>query len=797
MATEPEPRGHVRRLPFPPPARPGRERARPDHRRPALAEGGTRPRTGADPGPGWSVPSPAADSAPEWLEPAMAANGIGSFDWDIRNDVLEWDLRAARILGLEPGSVDHSSAGFLAMLHPDDAAVVRRRVARAVDELGQCGAYYRAVTPDGTLHAVRFRGRVLADTRGRPARMVGFVWDATVELHKRTRADRHALLREERTRFIKEAARALSESVTVRDVARVFTELPLPGLPPDGLVLASLESGRLQILGSSGHEPDLVHPFDRGPLDGHPALVAVRTRTPVFIANREEYQERFPDAWPQAIGSRRNAWAFLPLVASGRAIGVCVVSFDDDRELDADDRTLLSTLGGLVAQSLARARLHDAEHELASGLQRVMLPRHVPPVPGVTTAVRYLPAGSGLQIGGDWYDVIPLPGGHVAVVIGDVQGHDVHAAGVMGQLRIALRAYAAEGHPPAAVMARASRFLADLDTGHFATCTYAEINVDYGVAYAVRAGHLDPVVRRADGSCAVQPVAGGLPLGIDPEAQYPITRFTLDPGEVVVLCTDGLVEARSADLDDGIERLLRTVGGGVLGDARAGGPDPLEDLAERITAQAASDAERGDDIALLLMRWDGPADGVPHQQLRRRIAQADLARISELRSELADAVRRWGAGGLADTVELLASELVTNALVHTDRDALITARLYREAAGRTGAGPARLRVEVEDESDQWPKRRTPGEQASSGRGLLLVDALADAWGVEPRGSGKRLWFELIEPAADDPGDDEPDGDDPDDGGDARRGGRAVGADAADSHGRAAPGGFLWNRHHEG
>ncbi|MFD7833384.1 SpoIIE family protein phosphatase, partial [Kitasatospora sp. NPDC059803] len=495
-----------------------------------------------------SLPPASADTMPDWLEPAMAANGIGSFDWDIRRDVLEGDHRACAIIGLDSmdqGRFDRTAGSFLALLHPEDAPVVRRRVERAVAELGQCGAYYRTVGPNGTMRAVRFRGRVLADAFGRASRMVGFVWDATVELHKRDRADRMALLREERSRFIKEAARALSEAVTVRDVARVFTGLPLPGLPPDGLVLASFEAGRAQVLGASGYRTEALAVWDRTVLPaGHPAAEAVRHRAPVFIPTREEFRASYPDVWEPTSRTGRGSWAFLPLVASGRAIGVCVVSFDDERELDADERTLLSTLGGLVAQSLARARLHDAEHELAAGLQRVMLPRTVPSVPGVTTAVRYLAAGSGLQIGGDWYDVVPLPGGHVGLVIGDVQGHDVHAAGIMGQLRIALRAYAAEGHPPAAVMARASRFLADLDTDHFATCAYAEVNVDYGVVYAVRAGHLDPVVRRADGTAAVVPVAGGLPLGIDPDQEYRVTRFSLDPGETVLLCTDGLVEAR-------------------------------------------------------------------------------------------------------------------------------------------------------------------------------------------------------------------------------------------------------------
>jgi serine phosphatase RsbU (regulator of sigma subunit)/anti-sigma regulatory factor (Ser/Thr protein kinase) len=743
MATEPQPR--VRRQRFRPPA-------------PPLPEGTALPTAP-------TVPTPTSpDSPPEWLEPAMAANGIGSFDWDIRRNRLEGDLRACTILGLEPERLTEGVQGLLDVVHPEDVPVIRRRVGRAMQEHGQCGAYFRTVFPGGEQRAARFRGRVLAGSDGQPSRMVGFVWDATAELHKRTRDDRLALLREQRTRFVKEAARALSEAGSVRDVARVFVELPFPpmssaGRRPDGLAMGVVDGGRLQVLNSSGYDDASGYearlPYRQLPMGADsPCALAVRTRTPVFVSSREEYRERFPEAGHNLDGNPRSSWAFLPLVASGRSIGFCMIAYDSDDEFDAEERAVLSTLGGLVAQSLARARLHDAEHELAAGLQRVLLPRRVPPVTGVTTAVRYLPAASGLQIGGDWYDVVPLPGGHVGLVIGDVQGHDVHAAGVMGQLRIALRAYAAEGHPPAAVMARASRFLADLDTGYFATCTYAEVNVTYGAVYAVRAGHLDPIVRRADGSCAVQPVAGGLPLGIAPEEEYPVTRFTLDPGELLVLCTDGLVESRTMDVDTGMDRLRELLAGSAGQEGPGGLPD-LEALADRIEA-AADTYERVDDIALLLLRWDGLTGARPSHQIRRRVAQADLARIADVRAELRDAVRRWGVGELADTAELLASELLTNALVHTDRDAMLTARLYDALGGR-------LRVEVEDESDQWPKRRTPGEQASSGRGLLLVEALADDWGVEPRGSGKRMWFELTAP---------PEGSDEDGAGEVRGADRA-------------------------
>ncbi|CAM5611218.1 hypothetical protein STENM327S_00960 [Streptomyces tendae] len=159
----------------------------------------------------------------------------------------------------------------------------------------------------------------------------------------------------------------------------------------------------------------------------------------------------------------------------------------------------------MLAQALSRAGAAENQRELTEGLQRSLLPMLGPEIPGMDIAARYVPTGGGLQVGGDWYDMIPLPGGRFALVIGDVQGHDVRAAGLMGQLRIALRAYASEGHRPDAVLARASHFFHGLaasehDPGdlRFATCYYAEVDPATGTVESARAGHLDPVVRMAD-----------------------------------------------------------------------------------------------------------------------------------------------------------------------------------------------------------------------------------------------------------------------------------------------------------
>ncbi|HEY8980561.1 MAG TPA: ATP-binding SpoIIE family protein phosphatase, partial [Streptomyces sp.] len=368
-------------------------------------------------------------------------------------------------------------------------------------------------------------------------------------------------------------------------------------------------------------------------------------------------------------------------------------------------------------------------------------------IPGMTLAARYIPTGGGLQVGGDWYDMIPLPRGGFALVIGDVQGHDVRAAGLMGQLRIALRAYASEGHRPDAVLSRASRFFYGLthtdDSPRFATCFYVEVDPRTGVLETARAGHLDPTIRMPDGTVLLRSTTGGLPLGIDPDTDYPTSRITLDPGETLMLCTDGLLETGGHDLDTGWKRIRETL------ETHRG---TLEELADSLVQTVLGPSShhttgpladrREDDIALVLLSraHDTVVPVLPRRTLLT-IAQSEPERIAEARHQLRDLLHDWHSADQLDSAVLLLSELLTNVLVHTDADALLLA----EIAGTPGT--RRLRVEVTDTTDDLPHKRRPGELASSGRGLVLMDLLADRWGVDPRGEGKSIWFELYEDEA--------------------------------------------------
>lgn len=211
---------------------------------------------------------------------------------------------------------------------------------------------------------------------------------------------------------------------------------------------------------------------------------------------------------------------------------------------------------------------------------------------------RYLPGTVGMDVGGDWYDVIVTRAGLLALVIGDVQGHGVAAAATMGQLRSAVRAFALSGNAPDEVVRGTNQLLIDLDPGQFASCCYVLLDPASGRALAARAGHPQPLLRHPGGRTEVLDLPGGVVLGIDGGGDYPVTELRLEPGAVLALYTDGLVEMPGSDIDEGVERLRAALAGAA--------PSPLTETADRLIAEAGSRPDRPDDIALLLAsRTDG------------------------------------------------------------------------------------------------------------------------------------------------------------------------------------------------
>lgn len=317
----------------------------------------------------------------------------------------------------------------------------------------------------------------------------------------------------ERAARIGELTAALAEALTAEDVVAAAAERVLPLFGATGLIVQAREGGRVQPVGSVGYPRAFLDQLARGGIPaGSLSELALQDGIPRFIASLEEMEADYPGMSGLPSMSGKQAWAFLPLMVSGRAVGGCVVSFDRPRRLTGEERTLLVALSGLVAQALERARQYDAEHGRAQALQRGLLPRALPSLPAVAAAARYLPASEG-TLGGDWYDVIPLSADRVALVIGDVMGHGLPEAATMGRLRTAVHTLAGLELPPDELFSHLNDLVSELGDDFYATCLYALYDPASGLCTFAGAGHPPPAVVHPDGTVHFPDVAANPPLG--------------------------------------------------------------------------------------------------------------------------------------------------------------------------------------------------------------------------------------------------------------------------------------------
>lgn len=666
----------------------------------------------------------------------LAMNRTGSFEWDLDARTLDIDEAGLLVFGVDAAGFDSRPESLMELLDPAE----RTRLDVAIDEAIKGGStsysvHFRVPLDHGGDQWTHVQARILRGTDGQAHRVIGLVRDATAEVTHSAFVLDLEKRRQRQTDIVERTTSALSRAVTVDDVTAALTG---PGglarLGADGLALALLDNTTLNVIALSGDSLEVVDELGSGRLDPtFPLADTVLSGRPRFVSSLGALTRRYPVLKPFVGQLRFQAAAYLPLVAQARTLGGLALFYRERTAFTADERNLCLGLAAIVAQSLQRATLFDEEREFATGLQSAMLPRRIQDIEGGEIAVRYHAAWSGRQVGGDWYDVIALPKERFGIVVGDVQGHDTHAAAIMGQLRIALRAYAAEGHPPSTVLARASRFLAELDTDRFATCTYAQVDLATGTVRVVRAGHFGPLIRHVDGRVGTPQVRGGVPLGIATDfgdEEFPETRLDLVPGETLVLYTDGLVEEPGADIEAGVRTLINEV---------SAGPAGAEALADHLSDRLWERWGSGDDVALLVLRRS-PDPGSPRApRLHQYIHQADPEGLSDARTIVRQALTDWNMAELADDAELATGELLVNVLLHTEGGAVLTLEVLPEPVRR-------VRLSVQDRSSAWPRRRTPGETATSGRGLLLLDAVTARWGIEPRGEGKAVWCE-IGPAA--------------------------------------------------
>ena len=411
----------------------------------------------------------------------------------------------------------------------------------------------------------------------------------------------------------------------------------------------------------------------------------------------------------------------LPIVGKEATLGFfyCVRQAGT-RRFDRYDMDMGMEFASRAAVFFDNAGRYQREHATALMLQRSMLPTGLSAPSSVEVKHRYLPGSQLVEVGGDWYESIKLPGARVALVVGDVAGHGVRAAVTMGRLRTAIQTLAMLELPPAESLQQLDELMHTLGARepHFATCAYAVYDAVTGECELAVAGHLPPLVVHPDGRSELLEVTPSPPLGVGNGA-VDTQRFTVEDGSLFVLYTDGLVESRDRDITDGLDRLQNSFG--------PGSPEAdLEDLCKTSLDGVYGDAQR-DDIAVLIAKLRR----IPEENRYCWTLEPEFSSVRMARSMIRDPLKRWGLEDLIPVTELLVSELVTNAIKYAKGEILM--RLILESGS--------LACEVHDSSPALPRVLQVDRDAENGRGLHVVSQLATRWGARRTHSGKVVWCE--------------------------------------------------------
>ncbi|WP_202487537.1 MULTISPECIES: SpoIIE family protein phosphatase [unclassified Streptomyces] len=608
---------------------------------------------------------------------------------------------------------------------------------------------------------------------GRPIGVAALASDVT----GRRRAEREAANARRNLALLNEAGARIGNSLDLETTARTLLDVAVPqfcdlasvdlyqGLlagdeEQPGMSDGSAELRRVAFAsavsdvplpgGAPEETPVAVGAVHRYPFNS-PCAAALRTAQAQIIPGRES------DDGPE-LGAVVHSTLAVPMVARDTVVGLVQFSRTKGSEPFGERDTALAVeLAARAAVCIDNARLYRREHERALILQRSLLPPGDPEAAGLDIACRYLPGTTATEVGGDWFDVIELPGHRTALVVGDVMGRGLRAAVAMGELRTAVRTLALLDLEPAEVlgaldeiaqglggsgdrgaMARTARSrsgaalggpaqdrsarTADLSEVYLATCVYAVYDPITRRCTFANAGHLPPVLVEEGEEALLLDVPPGMPLGVGGEPFEEI-EVEVPDGALLALYTDGLVESRHHPLDEGLQAFRRA-----LSDSGR----PLEDVCDHVLS--ALDTSHGeDDIALLMARVHGlPKDAVGDWSLA-----PEPRSVSRARELARDQLTDWGLQALVDTTELLVSELVTNALRHGQGEIRLRLLLDRT-----------LVCEVWDADLAQPRRRRARDTDEGGRGLQLVGLLSERWGSRRTPRGKTVWFELALPDGD-------------------------------------------------
>ncbi|MGW3666610.1 SpoIIE family protein phosphatase [Streptomyces sp. NPDC005141] len=667
--------------------------------------------------------------------------GFLLIDTDLR--VRRANQRFASIFG---GSVDdHRGKGvhdYLPRPEAERVTAILRRVLETGDSITDMHVTGYAPGSDERRHWSVNLYRV----HGGSGRPIGIAWLGT-DITARRAAAREAAAARRNLALLNEAGARIGNSLDLETTARELLDVVVPGFcdlatvdlyqgllagdeTPPGLADGSAELRRVAFASAVSDAP-----FVGGPA---PVAVGAVHHYPFNSPCADALRTARPQHIPAEEGGLIQSTLAVPMVAHDTVVGLAQFSRTKGSEPFGErDRALAVELAARAAVCIDNARLYRREHERALILQRSLLPPGDPEASGLDIACRYLPGNAATEVGGDWFDVIELPGHRTALVVGDVMGRGLRAAVAMGELRTAVRTLALLDLEPAEVLsaldeiarglgtpggvqqatrtARQSRD-ADLSEVYLATCVYAVYDSVTRRCTFANAGHLPPVLVEPGETALMLDVPPGMPLGVGGEP-FEEVEVELPEGALLALYTDGLVESRDHPLDEGLQAFV-----GALTDPSS----PLEDVCDHVLNTL--DTHHGeDDIALLMARVQGlPAESVGDWTLPREPRSVGRAR-EYARTQLV----AWDLEPLVDTTELLVSELVTNAL-------------------RYGEGEIRLRLlldrtlvcEVWDAGLVQPRRRRARDTDEGGRGLQLVGLLSAGWGSRRTPRGKTVWFEL-------------------------------------------------------
>jgi PAS domain S-box-containing protein len=536
------------------------------------------------------------DVVVERAQQALEGTDTGVWLRDVEQGVIRWSDQVGPLFGLPAGAQPGDHQQYLdEAVHPDDRAALGASVAQALGSGEGFAQEFRVALPEGVVRWLGTRTHVVRGRAGEPVELIGLVYDVT----ERRR-------REEASALLARASEALAESLdplhTLREVAR----LAVPGRADWCSVHVMHEDGYIDTVAVAHADPEreraaraFASRFPPRPAAADGAPQVTRSgRSELYPQIGEEELRRWAHDEERLalLGelSPRSAM-IVPLLARGRPLGA--ISFlytDSGRRYDESDLELAEELGRRAGLALDHARLYERRHRTAATLQQALLPRSVPQPAGYELVPAYVPVAETEETGGDWYDAFVLPDGRLGMVIGDVVGHGVEAAAKMGQLRIALRAYALIEADPGRVLELLGDMARRLSDVSFATVAYVTLAPERGELRLASAGHLPPLLVSRDGSTRFLDGPVAPPLATLSAVECVTQPATLGAGETLVLYTDGLVEHRERDVDTGMARLAEL----------AGAPLALAELVPRLV-QGMDSPQSHDDVAILAVRRAG------------------------------------------------------------------------------------------------------------------------------------------------------------------------------------------------